>query len=764
MPPRRWLTPIRPKKKKRTDWLSIVKFWFDRRILPPSELRLRLEQQHEEEQRLQLQERRPQLENQESAEEDSPGNEEAIRPFVSPRITRAEKVWQCSRCKYLLRGDSIVRLRQHLLGKFVFPADRHIKARRCRKIEKEERDELREELRPLLSPALASSTCRGEPQQTLEFETPPRYERAPRGRADAAPAGRALPPDVSRGGVGYSVAGAEPTTTAAVRQSVADLVAFAGLPFRVADSPYLHKLVDTVRRLPPDSELRLPTRDTVSGGLLDAAVAASTAEIEALQGTSLRRFGCTVTHDAWSSGKNQSFSNVAASTNGIDNFKKCWWDCRKTDDVITEQISEVVESIGAANVVHICVDGAEVSALAHLSRRYPNIEMSRCATHLEDLKMKDIAKKDFFRKPLVRAKSTSQFVLHRPLLLAELVRNTDLRPLKYGQTRFAIHLLLALRLLDLEAGFRLLVNSATWEQWVKTQKSDAKKVAARIRRRVLRDQFWDSLKLVCPVFLPLLKMLRATDCSKVGLVGQYLVRLQQQKTDVAVALSVFPDETTQEVMSVLTKRRSESHNRLYSIAFLLNPQYAGKDVGPLVGEEWVERVQSDWNDFLMTLPIPDRRQVQGEKTMFDHCQGSFAHPLAVETIGCELPHIWWERHGTGAPKLQRIACRMLSQTISASACERCWSLFSFVMSSRRLSMSPEKAQKLVACISNKLAIAAHRDAHRTDDRYPWAPAEDDEDDCAPAPLSTPDDFVIAGEDSEEQDDSDDDRSGGGLNE
>eukprot|EP00918_Siedleckia_nematoides_P077779 GHVU01170072.1.p2 GENE.GHVU01170072.1~~GHVU01170072.1.p2 ORF type:complete len:108 (+),score=2.45 GHVU01170072.1:182-505(+) len=64
----------------------------------------------------------------------------------------------------------------------------------------------------------------------------------------------------------------------------------AGVAFRVADSPHLRVLVDRLRRLPAHVELQLPTRDTVSGGLLDNAVRDSTRELRSLLGESLAKF------------------------------------------------------------------------------------------------------------------------------------------------------------------------------------------------------------------------------------------------------------------------------------------------------------------------------------------------------------------------------------------------------------------------------------------------------------------------------------------
>jgi hypothetical protein len=44
---------------------------------------------------------------------------------------------------------------------------------------------------------------------------------------------------------------------------------------------------------------------------------------------------------------------------------------------------------------------------------------------------------------------------------------------------------------------------------------------------------------------------------------------------------------------------------------------------------------------------------------------------------------WWLTYGCSAPNLQKLAIRVLSQTCSASGCERNWSLFEHIHSKKR---------------------------------------------------------------------------------
>ena len=68
------------------------------------------------------------------------------------------------------------------------------------------------------------------------------------------------------------------------------------------------------------------------------------------------------------------------------------------------------------------------------------------------------------------------------------------------------------------------------------------------------------------------------------------------------------------------------------------------------------------------------------------------------TQGKMKPHQWWNL--VGANVLPKIAKRILSQTCSASSCERNWSMYSFVHSKVRNRLATAKAEALVYIYSN----------------------------------------------------------------
>ena len=56
---------------------------------------------------------------------------------------------------------------------------------------------------------------------------------------------------------------------------------------------------------------------------------------------------------------------------------------------------------------------------------------------------------------------------------------------------------------------------------------------------------------------------------------------------------------------------------------------------------------------------------------------------------------WWDSFGGQCPQLQRFAIRILSQTCSASGCERNWSVFERIHTKKRNRLEQKRLNDLV---------------------------------------------------------------------
>ncbi len=71
-------------------------------------------------------------------------------------------------------------------------------------------------------------------------------------------------------------------------------------------------------------------------------------------------------------------------------------------------------------------------------------------------------------------------------------------------------------------------------------------------------------------------------------------------------------------------------------------------------------------------------------------------------------HEWWDAMGGGAKALQIIARRILGQVCSASACERNWSMYSYVHNKVRNRLKHERAEDLVYIYTNSRLLRHRR--------------------------------------------------------
>ncbi|CAI7863397.1 unnamed protein product [Closterium sp. NIES-53] len=92
-------------------------------------------------------------------------------------------------------------------------------------------------------------------------------------------------------------------------------------------------------------------------------------------------------------------------------------------------------------------------------------------------------------------------------------------------------------------------------------------------------------------------------------------------------------------------------------------------------------------------------------TAFLTLEGSFGNPEAIadrEAVkaGKHSMVQWWGWHGTDHPHLTSLACRALTQPVSASPCERGWVTWELVHTARRNKLGSEKLRDLVYVAHN----------------------------------------------------------------
>ncbi|KAF1865895.1 hypothetical protein Lal_00033353 [Lupinus albus] len=88
-------------------------------------------------------------------------------------------------------------------------------------------------------------------------------------------------------------------------------------------------------------------------------------------------------------------------------------------------------------------------------------------------------------------------------------------------------------------------------------------------------------------------------------------------------------------------------------------------------------------------------KLTGEMRIYKDAKLDFGRPTPIRERRTVMPDQWWETYECRIPNLQRLAIRVLSQTCSASGCERNWSVFEHIHTNKRNRLEHQKLNNLV---------------------------------------------------------------------
>lgn len=137
------------------------------------------------------------------------------------------------------------------------------------------------------------------------------------------------------------------------------------------------------------------------------------------------------------------------------------------------------------------------------------------------------------------------------------------------------------------------------------------------------------------------------------------------------------------------------HSVMHAAGFVLDPQFQTFD------QHANEEVMEGFRKMVGKLVPPESQGLIADQwSKYRNREGLFALPAAINSIESMSPYGWWLAFGAGAPELQSLAVKVLSQCTVVSTCERSWSTFDFIHSKRRNRLSAERSSDLVYVFSN----------------------------------------------------------------
>ncbi|CAI5990794.1 unnamed protein product [Closterium sp. NIES-65] len=385
---------------------------------------------------------------------------------------------------------------------------------------------------------------------------------------------------------------------------------------------------------------------------------------------SWKRDGVTIGSDMMTDKSGRPQANILLINDSGSVFTETI-DCKletKTGGYIASVLRPIIEKVGPANIVALCMDGGSnyAAACRELMLEYPHIEHVPCATHVMDLLMEDIGEMDWAKDIVAKAGVIITFVrahhFTKGYMRSPQVKGgKGKQVLKPAGTRFGTQFIAVQRLCEVRSALTQMVLSPEWQAWAKGRKPLVEPFATMIMDAV----WWKGAEF----FVALLKIpfvvMRKTDSTAKGMMGRMYDLMLQLTEDINAKLE---EEEAGLVLS--SSERTEV------------------TVTRKEGEE-----------------LRASHVIQDGLTAFNTLQGSFGLPDAISDrelvkAGKKTAVQWWTWHGTEHPELTTLACRVLSQPVSASACERNWAVWESIHTAKRNRLGSEKCRDLVYVAHN----------------------------------------------------------------
>ncbi|KAL0228872.1 hypothetical protein GEMRC1_013492 [Eukaryota sp. GEM-RC1] len=209
--------------------------------------------------------------------------------------------------------------------------------------------------------------------------------------------------------------------------------------------------------------------------------------------------------------------------------------------------------------------------------------------------------------------------------------------------------------------------------------------------------FWNQVSDLLEATEPLMDLLNFVNGDKPP-AGQLYVKCRDiyshlQNIDPRSALYLISFEMAETFL----RRWIMFRNHLHFTAFLLDPKNNQEHLSERDFSEGRSALVQSIKTFL-----PKQEQLPAAKQMkhYRKLLSVNSDNLAVDSAHVMESLDWWSLFGGDTPHLQKIATKILGIVLTASASERCWSIYTFIHSNRRNRLTPARARDLVFVYMN----------------------------------------------------------------
>ncbi|GJW28509.1 hypothetical protein Tco_0045384 [Tanacetum coccineum] len=373
-----------------------------------------------------------------------------------------------------------------------------------------------------------------------------------------------------------------------------------------------------------------------------------------------QKYGCSIMSDFWTDGKGRCLINFLVNCPIGTIFLKSIDASEYVKDaqLIVKIIIEVIEDVGDENILQFITDNGSnfKAAGVILKEQHPKLFWTPCAAHCVNLMIGDIKEKiPKIKSALSDAKAVVVYIYNHGKILNmmwKLTKNKELH--RSCVTRFATQFYTLKSVHENRHHLHVLF---VLKQWTKSDFAK-KAVGKRVENIVAKQEFWDNVYLACQVLAPLVDLVRLVDTEKKSCMGYIYDAMSRAKDQIRKNIKGGPNERlVSRVWSMIqTWWTDQFHHPLHAAGCFHNPTiFHGEHSNVDTNKEIL-------TDFYVAIdrlvPDPDENySVREELNIF--------------------------------------AITVLSQTCSASPCERNCSTFDNLHSKKRNSLLKQKLNDLV---------------------------------------------------------------------
>lgn len=416
-----------------------------------------------------------------------------------------------------------------------------------------------------------------------------------------------------------------------VHMSIGRFLYDIGAPLDAVNSVYFQQMVEAIASA--GSGVQRPSCHDLQGWVLKDTVEEVKSDIERCKMT-WARTGCSILVDQWSIDTGRVLLKFLAYCPEGTIFLKSMdaSDIINSSDILYELIKQVVEEVGAANVLQVITSGEEQYAVAgrRLTDTFPTLYWSPSAAYCIDLILEDFGNIEWISTVIEQARAITRFVYNYSAVLNMVRRYTlgnDIVDPSFS--RFATNFTTLKRMVDLKHNLQAMVTSQEWMDCPYSKQT----AGLEMLDFISSQEFWSSCDLIVRLTVPLLRVLKIATSEKRPAMGYVYAGIYRAKE--AIKKELVKREDYMVYWNIINHRWERLwHHPLHAAGFYLNPKFFYSIQGDMHSE-----ILSGMFDCIERL-VPDTRvqdKIIKEINSYKTAAGDFGRKMAVRARDNLLP-------------------------------------------------------------------------------------------------------------------------------